>query len=86
VWLSKVTERGNAAPQLRAAAGNPGAARSDPLPVDLLAVRTADKQRVDAITADIATVQNRIEAQLGELAPAVARLDAIPAWGRSPHR
>jgi transposase len=37
--------------------------------------------RVDGITADIATVQTRIEAQLGELAPAVARLDAIPGVG-----
>ncbi len=37
--------------------------------------------RVDAITADIATVQARIDAQLGELAPAVARLDAIPGIG-----
>jgi transposase len=38
-------------------------------------------QRVDAVTADIATVQARIEAELGELAPAVARLDAIPGVG-----
>src|SRR4051794_40340762 len=38
-------------------------------------------QRIDGITADIATVQERIEAQLGELAPAVARLDAIPGVG-----
>jgi len=37
--------------------------------------------RVDAITADIGTVQARIEGQLGELAPAVARLDAIPGIG-----
>ncbi|MCU1668897.1 MAG: transposase family protein [Blastococcus sp.] len=37
--------------------------------------------RVDAITADIATVQARIDAQMGELAPAVARLDAIPGIG-----
>jgi transposase len=37
--------------------------------------------RVDGITADIATVQARIEGQLGELAPAVARLDAIPGVG-----
>jgi transposase len=37
--------------------------------------------RVDAITADIATVQARIDAQIGELAPAVARLDAIPGIG-----
>ncbi|WP_198588477.1 transposase [Geodermatophilus chilensis] len=36
---------------------------------------------MDAITADIATVQDRIDAQLGELAPAVARLDAIPGVG-----
>src|SRR3954462_15477467 len=34
--------------------------------------------RVDAITADIATVQTRIDGQLGELAPVVDRLDAIP--------
>jgi transposase len=38
-------------------------------------------QRVDAITADIATVQARIEDRIGELAPAVARLDAIPGIG-----
>jgi transposase len=38
-------------------------------------------QRVDAVTADIATVQARIEARLGELGPAVARLDAIPGIG-----
>jgi transposase len=38
-------------------------------------------QRIDGITADIATVQARIEGQLGELAPAVARLDAIPGVG-----
>jgi transposase len=38
-------------------------------------------KRVDAITADIAVVQDRIESQLGELAPAVARLDAIPGVG-----
>jgi transposase len=37
--------------------------------------------RVDAITADIATVQARIEGQLGELAPVVDRLDAIPGLG-----
>jgi transposase len=37
--------------------------------------------RVDAVNADIATVQARIEAQIGELAPAVARLDAIPGVG-----
>ncbi|MGR6963509.1 IS110 family transposase [Geodermatophilus sp. URMC 61] len=38
-------------------------------------------RRVDGITADIATVQARIDAQMGELAPAVARLDAIPGVG-----
>jgi transposase len=38
-------------------------------------------QRIDGITADIATVQDRIDAQLGQLAPAVARLDAIPGVG-----
>ena len=37
--------------------------------------------RIDGITADIATVQARIEAQFDELAPAVARLDAIPGIG-----
>src|SRR4051794_30653840 len=38
-------------------------------------------QRVDAATADIATVQSRIDEQVGELASAVARLDAIPGIG-----
>jgi transposase len=38
-------------------------------------------QRVDAATTDIATVQSRIEDQIGELAPAVAKLDAIPGIG-----
>ena len=38
-------------------------------------------RRVDAITADVATVQARVDAQLGELAPAVERLDAIPGVG-----
>jgi hypothetical protein len=38
-------------------------------------------RRVDAITADIATVQDRIDSRLGELAPVVARLDAIPGLG-----
>src|SRR3954464_5339746 len=38
-------------------------------------------QRIDGISADIATVQARIEAQLGELAPSAARLDAIPGVG-----
>src|SRR4051794_7936106 len=37
--------------------------------------------RVDAITADIATVQARIDTHLGELAPVVDRLDAIPGIG-----
>src|SRR4051794_757138 len=37
--------------------------------------------RVDAITADIATVQARIDAQMDDLAPAVAKLDAIPGVG-----
>ena len=37
--------------------------------------------RVDAISADIATVQARIDEQIGELAPAVAKLDAIPGVG-----
>jgi transposase len=38
-------------------------------------------QRIDGITADIATVQARIEAQLGELTESVTRLDAIPGIG-----
>src|SRR5688500_17923572 len=38
-------------------------------------------QRVDAVTADIATVQARIDDQVGELASAVTRLDAIPGVG-----
>jgi transposase len=38
-------------------------------------------QRIDALSADIAAVQARIEGQLGELAGAVARLDAIPGVG-----
>ena len=38
-------------------------------------------QRVDAVTADIATVQARIDARIGELGPAVTRLDAIPGIG-----
>jgi transposase len=37
--------------------------------------------RVDAVSADIATVQARIDEQMGELAPAVAKLDAIPGVG-----
>ena len=37
--------------------------------------------RVDGITADIATVQARIDAQMGDPAPAVAKLDAIPGVG-----
>jgi hypothetical protein len=32
VWLCKVAEKGDAAAQLRATAGDPGAARPDPLP------------------------------------------------------
>src|SRR4051794_8758431 len=38
-------------------------------------------QRINGITADTATVQARIEAQLGELAESVTRLDAIPGIG-----
>jgi transposase len=38
-------------------------------------------QRIDGVSAAIVTVQARIDAQLGELAPAVARLDAIPGVG-----
>ena len=38
-------------------------------------------QRIDGVTADIAIVQDRIDAQLGELAPAAARLGAIPGVG-----
>jgi len=37
--------------------------------------------RVDAITADIATVQDRIEVQIAPFAQAVARLDEIPGVG-----
>src|ERR671917_204600 len=37
--------------------------------------------RVDGITAGIATVQARIDEQIGELASAVAKLDAIPGVG-----
>jgi transposase len=37
--------------------------------------------RVDAISADIATVQDRIDAQIAPFARAVARLDAIPGVG-----
>jgi transposase len=38
-------------------------------------------RRVDAITADIATVQERIDAQIAPFAPAMARLDEIPGIG-----
>jgi transposase len=38
-------------------------------------------KRIDAITADIATVQVRIDAQIAPFAPAVARLDEIPGVG-----
>src|SRR4051794_12745211 len=37
--------------------------------------------RIDAISADIATVQARIDAQIAPFAPAVARLDEIPGIG-----
>src|SRR4051795_6980194 len=37
--------------------------------------------RVDAVTADIATVQDRIDAQVAPFAQAVARLDEIPGVG-----
>jgi transposase len=37
--------------------------------------------RVDAISADIATVQDRIDAQIAPFAPAVTRLDEIPGVG-----
>ena len=37
--------------------------------------------RVDAITTDIATVQDRIDAQIAPFASAVARLDEIPGVG-----
>jgi transposase len=37
--------------------------------------------RIDAITADIAAVQERIDAQVAPFAEAVARLDAIPGVG-----
>jgi transposase len=43
-------------------------------------------QWIDGISADIAIVQDRIDARFGELGPAVARLDAIPGSGRSPRR
>jgi transposase len=38
-------------------------------------------RRVDAITADIATVQERIDAQIAPFAQAVGRLDEIPGVG-----
>src|SRR4051812_29331961 len=38
-------------------------------------------QRVDAITADVATVQERIDVQIAPFARAVARLDEIPGVG-----
>jgi transposase len=38
-------------------------------------------RRVDAITADVATVQERIDAQIAPFARAVARLDEIPGVG-----
>jgi transposase len=38
-------------------------------------------RRVDSITADIATVQERIDAQIAPFAQAVARLDEIPGIG-----
>ncbi len=38
-------------------------------------------RRVDAITADIATVQERIDAQIAPFAQTVARLDEIPGVG-----
>jgi transposase len=37
--------------------------------------------RIDAITADVATVQDRIDAQIAPFARAVTRLDAIPGVG-----
>ncbi|MGZ6869832.1 MAG: IS110 family RNA-guided transposase [Frankiaceae bacterium] len=37
--------------------------------------------RIDGISADIATVQARIETQLSDLGPAVTKLDAIPGLG-----
>jgi transposase len=37
--------------------------------------------RIDAISADIAIVQDRIDAQIAPFAPAVARLDEIPGIG-----
>jgi transposase len=42
--------------------------------------------RIDAITADIATVQDRIDAQIAPFARAVTRLDAIPGSASPPHR
>jgi transposase len=38
-------------------------------------------RRVDALTADVATVQDRIDAQIAPFAQAVARLDEIPGVG-----
>jgi transposase len=38
-------------------------------------------RRVDAITADVATVQERIDVQIAPFAQAVARLDEIPGVG-----
>src|SRR4051794_3740136 len=38
-------------------------------------------RRVDAISADVATVQDRIDGQIAPFAPAVARLDEIPGVG-----
>ena len=40
--------------------------------------------RIDAIDADIADVEDRIEDQIAPFADAVARLDEIPGVGRSP--
>ena len=40
--------------------------------------------RIDGITADIATVQERIDAQIAPFAQAVARLDEIPGVGKRP--
>jgi hypothetical protein len=42
--------------------------------------------RVDALTAEIATVQSRIDARVAALADTVTPLDAIPGVAQSPRR
>jgi hypothetical protein len=43
-------------------------------------------QRIDGISADIATVQDRIDVQLGELTPRWPGSTPFPGSGRSPRR